>query len=145
MGGGLLGVIGGLAVVALPWSLLGMLVGMFLVGPIVFRRGARRSVSLRGMLLGICCGLLFAAFRHDASQATKWAIAGAVIGILGVCGPFVLLTCLALLWGSRPYQGASNRQVAGWITWSREHDVPRRTSVRDTRSTNPTRGEGDDG
>lgn len=111
MGGGLFGVIGGLAVVALPWSLLGMLVGMFLVGPFVFRRGARRSVSLRGMLLGICCGLLFAAFRHDVSQATKWAIAGVVISILGLCGPFVIMACLAHL--GKPAVPGPNRQVAG--------------------------------
>ena len=69
VGGGLVGVVAGLTVLALPWSLLGLITGMFL-GPYLLRQKPRRLVSFRAAFLGTCIGLLISAFRHDPVLAT---------------------------------------------------------------------------
>ena len=80
VGGGLVGVVAGLTVVALPWSLLGLIVGMFL-GPYVLPQGRRRLVSLRAAALGTCGGILVSAFRHDRARATSGAVPGSITGM----------------------------------------------------------------
>ena len=55
LGGGLVGVVAGLTVVALPWSLLGLIAGMFL-GPYVLPQKQRRLVSFRAASFGTCGG-----------------------------------------------------------------------------------------
>jgi len=90
VGGGLVGVIAGLAVVALPWSLLGLLAGMFL-GPYVVPQRRRRLISLRAASLGTCGGILVSAFRHDRARATSGAVHGSITGLLVAAGLVLLL------------------------------------------------------
>lgn len=90
LGGGLVGVVAGLTVVALPWSLLGLVVGMFL-GPYVIPQRRRRLVSLRAAALGTCGGVLISASRHDQARATEGAVSGAITGLVVAAGLALLL------------------------------------------------------
>ena len=81
LGGGLVGVVAGLTVVALPWSLLGLIAGMFL-GPYVLPQKQRRLVSFRAASFGTCGGVLISAFRHDQAGATAGAVSGAITGLV---------------------------------------------------------------
>jgi hypothetical protein len=90
LGGGLVGVVAGLTVVALPWSLLGLIVGMF-VGPYVLPQQRRRLVSLRAAALGTCGGVLISAFRHDQARATAGAVSGTITGLVVAAGLVLLL------------------------------------------------------
>jgi len=90
LGGGLVGVVAGLTVVALPWSLLGLIVGMF-SGPYVLPQRRRRSVSLRAAALGTCGGVLITAFRHDRVGATAGAVSGTITGLVAAAGLILLL------------------------------------------------------
>jgi hypothetical protein len=90
LGGGLVGVVAGLTVVALPWSLLGLIVGMFLV-PYVLPQKRRRLVSFRAAAFGTCGGILISAFRQDRALATAGAIFGAIIGLIVAAGLVLLL------------------------------------------------------
>ncbi len=89
VGGGLVGVVAGLTVLALPWSLLGLITGMFL-GPFLLLQKPRRLVSFRGTFFGTCIGLLVSAFRHDQVQATAGAVPGAITGLVTVTVLFLL-------------------------------------------------------
>ena len=89
LGGGFVGVVAGLTVVALPWSLLGLIAGMFL-GPYVLPQKQRRLVSFRGASFGTCGGLLLSAFRHDQARATSGAVSGAITGLVAAA---VLCSC----------------------------------------------------
>ena len=88
--GGLVGVVAALTIVALPWSLLGFLAGLFL-GPYVLPREQRRSVSFRVASFGACAGIVFAAFRHDQARAAAGAVSGAITGLAVAPGLFLLL------------------------------------------------------
>ena len=90
VGGGLVGAIAGLTVVALPWSLLGLLAGLFL-GPYVLPQKRRRPVSLRGASLGTCGGILVSAFGLDRARATAGAFSGAITGLAVAAGLVLLL------------------------------------------------------
>jgi hypothetical protein len=90
VGGGLVGVLAGLTVVALPWSLLGLLAGMFL-GPCVLPQKRRRPVSFRGASLGTCGGILVSAFGLDRARATAGAFSGAITGLAVAAGLFLIL------------------------------------------------------
>jgi hypothetical protein len=90
LGGGLVGVVAGLTVVALPWSLLGLIAGMFL-GPYVLPQKQRRLVSFRAASFGTCAGLLISAFRHDQARATAGAISGAITGLVAAAVLLLLL------------------------------------------------------
>jgi len=89
VGGGLVGVVAGLTVLALPWSLLGLITGMFL-GPFLLLQKPRRLVSFRGALFGTCIGIFISAFRHDQVRATAGAIPGAITGLVAVTVLFLL-------------------------------------------------------
>ena len=90
LGGGLVGVVAGLTVVALPWSLLGLIAGMFL-GPYVLPQKQRRLVSFRAASFGTCGGVLISAFRHDQARATAGAVSGAITGLVAAAGLLLLL------------------------------------------------------
>ncbi len=90
VGGGLVGVIAGLTVVALPWSLSGLIAGMFL-GPYVIPQRRRRLISLRAASLGTCGGILISAFRHDRARATSGAVPGLITGLLVAVGLVLIL------------------------------------------------------
>ena len=90
LGGGLVGVVAGLTVVALPWSLLGLIAGMFL-GPYVLPQKQRRLVSFRAAFFGTCGGLLISAFRHDQARATAGAVSGAITGLVAAAVLLLLL------------------------------------------------------
>src|SRR5208337_3794936 len=70
LGGGLVGVVAGLTVVALPWSLLGL---------------------IAGMSFGPCGGVLISAFRHDQARATAGAVSGATTGLVAAAVLLLLL------------------------------------------------------
>ena len=90
LGGGLVGVVAGLTVVALPWSLLGLIAGMFL-GPYVLPQKQRRLVSFRAASFGTCGGVLISAFRHDQARATAGAVSGAITGLVAAAVLLLLL------------------------------------------------------
>jgi hypothetical protein len=96
LGGALVGVVAGLTVVSLPWSLLGLIAGLFL-GPYVLPKKQRRRVSFRVASFGACVGILASAFRHDQARATAGAITGAVIGLLAATGLLLLLVGVVYL------------------------------------------------
>ena len=89
VGGGLVGVIAGLTVLAVPWSLLGLITGMFL-GPYLLPQKQRRLVSFRAAFFGTCIGLLISAFRHDQVLATAGAVPGAITGLVSATVLFLL-------------------------------------------------------
>jgi hypothetical protein len=88
--GGLVGVVAGLMVVSLPWSLVGLIVGMF-SGPYLLPQERRRLISLRAASLGTCGGILVSAFRHDRARATSGAVPGMITGLLVAAGLVLLL------------------------------------------------------
>jgi Calcium binding len=90
LGGGLVGVVAGLTVVALPWSLLGLIAGMF-SGPFLLPQKRRRLVSLRAAALGTCVGVLISAFRHDRARAIAGAVSGSITGLVVAAGLILLL------------------------------------------------------
>ena len=90
LGGGLVGVVAGLTVVALPWSLMGLIAGMFL-GPYVLSQRWRRLVSFRAASFGACGGVLISAFGHDQARATAGTVSGAITGLVIAAGLVLLL------------------------------------------------------
>ena len=96
LGGGLVGVVAGLTVVALPWSLLGLVAGLF-SGPYVLPKKQRRRVSFRAASFGTCVGILASAFRQDRARATAGAISGAIIGLLAAAGLVAILVGVVYL------------------------------------------------
>ena len=66
--GGMVGMLAGMTLVALPWSLVGLAVG-WIVGPHLL--GSRRRVlgTYLGMVLGTCVSIVFLAFRQDQGRA----------------------------------------------------------------------------
>jgi Calcium binding len=96
LGGGLVGLVAGLTVLALPWSLLGLIAGLFL-GPHVLAQKQQQLVSFRGGALGTCGGILISAFRHDQGPATAGAVSGAIIGSVAAAGLLLLLSGAAYL------------------------------------------------
>ena len=90
LGGGLVGVVAGLTVVALPWSLMGVIAGMFL-GPYVLPQRRRRLVSFRAASFGACGGVLISAFGHDQARATAGTVSGAITGLVIAAGLVLLL------------------------------------------------------
>jgi hypothetical protein len=94
--GGLLGVLAGMAVVAFPWSLLGIVVGL-IVGPRLVAKQWRRLGSYLGTVLGICGSILVVAYRHDPGQATAGMRSGSIIGLIaGVVLFLALIGSLSL-------------------------------------------------
>ncbi|HEX8200686.1 MAG TPA: hypothetical protein VF590_09375, partial [Isosphaeraceae bacterium] len=114
LGGGLVGVVAGLTVVALPWSLLGLIVGMF-VGPYVLPQQRRRLVSLRAAALGTCGGVLISAFRQDQARATAGAVSGTITGLVVAAGLVLLLVGFVYLIPRAPIgsDGGSRRGSGG--------------------------------
>ena len=96
LGGGLVGVVAGLTVVALPWSLLGLIAGMFL-GPYVLPQKQRRLVSFRAASFGTCGGVLISAFRHDQARATAGAVSGAITGLVAAVLLLLLIGAVYLI------------------------------------------------
>ena len=101
VGGGLVGVVAGLTVVSLPWSLVGLIVGMF-SGPYVLPQERRRLISLRAASLGTCGGILVSAFRHDRARATSGAVPGLITGLLVAAGLVLLLVGAVYLMPGSP-------------------------------------------
>jgi hypothetical protein len=90
VGGGLVGVAAGLTIVSLPWSFVGLLIGMFL-GPYVLPQGRRRLISLRAAALGTCGGILVSSFRHDQARAVSGAVPGLITGMIVGAGLLLAL------------------------------------------------------
>ena len=96
LGGGLVGVVAGLTVVALPWSLLGLIAGMFL-GPYVLLQKQPRLVSFRAASFGTCGGVLISAFRHDQARAIAGAVSGAITGLVAAVLLLLLIGAVCLI------------------------------------------------
>ncbi len=110
LGGGLVGVVAGLTVVALPWSLLGLIAGMFL-GPYVLPQKQQRLVSFRAASFGTCGGILISAFRHDQARATAGAVFGAIIGLVVAAGLVLLLIGTVYLFPKTPMEFDEEHEV----------------------------------
>jgi hypothetical protein len=105
LGGGLLGVVAGLMMVAFPWSLAGAIAGA-LVGPHLMAKRRRRPGSMLGAVLGILGGTLVAAFRQDPTRATAGANSGLITGMIVGAGMFIALTASSSLCGTKRLGGS---------------------------------------
>lgn len=80
-GGGLLGVLAGLSIPALPWSLAGGIAGV-LVGPNLVAQERRPLGSFLGTIAGTCGGILYLAYERDRERALAGVSYGVLIGMV---------------------------------------------------------------